>query len=1306
MLMRKIDWSQTALGPPESWPQNLCSSLRLCLMSLFPITIGWGPQHKLFYNDPHIPLLGSAKHPAAIGRPAQEVWSEIWHIIGPMLDEVFETGKSTWLENVLFFFDREISREEVYVTLSYSPILGSNGKVEGIFCPCTETTQTVIGARRLETLRKLGISVAEAQSVAQACNASADVLAQNPHDIAFAAVYVVDEDRTHASLRASAGLPNNHMLPLNSSSNDCDRIWPLAQVLKNLSTEEINLEALRINLPGGLWPEPANKALIIPIIARTQESLGGLLVVGVSPRRVLDEQYRSFFELVARHIGAAIADAQAYEAERKRAEALAELDRAKTAFFSNVSHEFRTPLTLILGTLEEALSTLRKVSHVTETLVSPLMTAQRNALRLLKLVNSLLDFSRIEAGRAQASFEPTDISVLTREIASVFRSMIERAGIKFTIRCDHIAEPVYIDREMWEKVVLNLLSNAFKFTFAGKITVALKRTTSHIEFTVEDTGIGVAPEELPHLFERFYRIEGTKARTHEGSGIGLALVHELIKMHGGEIQVKSKLEKGTVFKVLLQLGASHLPRDKISVPLTLGSPATHVSAYVEEALRWCPDAVENNAVSSLITSNEHDDLSDAYILIVDDNTDMRDYLARLLTRRWKVKAVNDGQAALIAAKQEYFDLILTDVMMPQLDGFGLLKALRDDLALQSVPVIMLSARAGEDACIEGLEAGADDYLIKPFTAQELMAKVASHLKLSTRRQLVIENAALKRLHEVSTQLVSEGALSTLLQAVMDAAINVSDANKGILQLYDSESGAISIAAHRGFSQSFLDHFNLACDADVVSAEALRLGERVIIEDILQSPIFLNTPSMAFMREANVRAVQTTLMLSRHGKLLGIISTYWSEPHLPEQGTLRILDLLARHAADLIEHRQREHALYNAKEEAEKANRAKDIFLATLSHELRTPLSVILSWAQLLRIEKLDPDKIKIGIQSIEESCLAQNQLISDLLDISKIVMGKLSINLQNTDLVAVLDKTIDSIRPAAEKKGIKIKKTIKLSRVFVSADPVRLKQVFWNLLSNAIKFTPANGEIKIALNKIGNHVGSKVQIIIQDSGKGIKPEFIPHIFDQFNQADSSIIRTHGGLGLGLALVKNILELQGGSIAAYSQGEDKGATFTVTLSVIDAPLLNIIQEYLPSTTQSSHQVIDSQRLEKVRILFVDDEEKTREIFNVLLSSFGAIVEVVTSTHEALQRFQVLQPQVLISDIAMPGEDGYSLIRKIRQLESEISLKTFAIALTAFAGSEHQAMALSAGFQMYLTKPINIIQLVQIIATQITESMHIE
>ena len=736
-LMRVKDWSQTPLGPIENWPQSLRTSASICLDSRFPIVMYWGPEYVVLYNDAYSTILGS-KHPWALGQRCRDCWAEIWDTIGPMLDSVVHTAVATWSNDLFLPLNRYGYAEECYFSFSFSPVRVEAGVVGGVFTAVIETTENVIGERRLRTLRDLAAKAVDAKSEQDACNIAAETLSENLRDIPFSAL--CRPTRNEVSIVCTSGLSSDH--PFRSLLTNPDS--PLAQKLRQVAgsgeTLELDLQSLNCELPSAAWDVPPSTALLMPIPAMGPEGTAAVLLCAVSPKKKLDDSYRTFFNLVNRQIASSIADARSYEQERQRAEALAELDRAKTVFFSNISHEFRTPLALMLGPLEEILSE----GDLPPQDSARLTMVHRNGLRLLKLVNTLLDFSRIEAGRVRVAYEPTDLAGLTADLASLFRSAIELAGMRLQVNCPPLSEPVYVDRDMWEKIVLNLLSNAFKYTLRGEISAEVKRCGDRVELAVRDTGIGIAAHELPHIFERFHRTQNSQARTNEGSGIGLAFVHELVKLHGGSISVNSVPGEGSTFVVSIPFGNAHLPPE-------MGHPARlHVSGglganpFIEEALRWLPDQDRSqNGVPGLheapaIARPSRSDTSLPRILLADDNADMRDYIQRLLQGNYAVESVADGEVALQRARQAPPDLILADVMMPRLDGFGLLRRLRADSTLKSVPVILVSARAGEEARIEGLKAGADDYLVKPFSARELSARVAAHLAMARLRREAAE----------------------------------------------------------------------------------------------------------------------------------------------------------------------------------------------------------------------------------------------------------------------------------------------------------------------------------------------------------------------------------------------------------------------------------------------------------------------------------------------------------------------------------------------------------------------------------------
>ena len=734
--IRSLDWSTTPFGPVDEWPQSLRTAIGMMLPSKAQIVLFWGPELAVVYNDAYRPVFG-AKHPAVLGQPGRIAWSEVWEAganLHELLAGVVRTGEAFSAQDMLFVLERHGFVEETYFDVSYDPVRVESGDVGGVYCIVSETTGRVVGERRLALLRDLAARNASARSAREACIQTMGTLAAKQHDIRFALVFLDDE--------------------------------------------------VEASTPGA-----AEKyAAADPVLVREFSIGPRRLVVGINPQRPFDEKYRSFLDLVAGQLSTAITNAQAYDDERKHVEALAEIDRAKTAFFSNVSHEFRTPLTLMLGPLEESLADVDQ----------PLPPAQRerqemirrNALRLLKMVNSLLDFSRIEAHRAEAFYESTDLAAYTAELASTFRSTVEKAGLRFVVDVAPLEGAAYVDRGMWEKIVLNLLSNAYKFTLEGEIAVSLRAFGDWIELEVRDTGSGIPPEELPHIFERFHRVEGTRGRTQEGTGIGLALVQELVKLHHGEISVESMLANthGTIFRVRIPKGAptpADLPADRRRAISASGVART----YLEEAARWLPaeakgDADEPESRRRLESPGAPSTTprSVARVLLADDNADMREYVTRLLKEEYDVEAVGDGAAALAAARARLPDLVLADVMMPTLDGFGLLQALRDDPRTRELPIVLLSARAGEEARIDGMRAGADDYLVKPFTARELLARVGAHIKMARMRRTAAERERALRQAAEDANSVKATFLATMsheLRTPLNAII-------GYAELLDAE----------------------------------------------------------------------------------------------------------------------------------------------------------------------------------------------------------------------------------------------------------------------------------------------------------------------------------------------------------------------------------------------------------------------------------------------------------------------------------------------------------------------------------------
>lgn len=728
-LIRNKDWSLTPLGPIEHWPQSLKTTVSLCLASNFPINIIWGPEHVQIYNDGYLLLCG-ASHPQALGEPYTVTWASAWPAIGEPFANAL-AGNTSFLENQRMFLSRNGYLEETFFTFSTSPIRDESGGIGGLFHPVTETTATILSERRTRALRDLNADMAEVKSTADIAAVALASLQAYDLDLPFLVFYQLNPEDDSYTCAAQRGIADTQVMPTRISAQTRAPL-PFQQAME--ASEALGVSDLSRLFKGvtcGPYDEAPDQAFLLPVRVPGVERPIAMVVAGASARLPMNDAYRVFYSLLMATLAAGYANAKTYQEERDRVEALAALDKAKINFFSNVSHEFRTPLTLMLGPLEDA---LMQPDGLSDTQQERLTVAHRNALRLLKLVNSLLDFARLESGRTEASFQPVDLGSLTAELASNFRSACERAGLTLEIDCSPLSEPVYVDREMWEKIVLNLVSNAFKYTLSGRIRIGMGRGTNAAVLKVSDTGVGIAQDQQALVFQRFHRIENQEGRTFEGTGIGLSLVDELVRLHGGTITLDSESGVGTTFTVTIPLGCEHLPKDRIDAEHTLLSTGIRTQAYVEEALRWLADGFDIDQHTAL-TPGEIGERTPAKILLADDNADMRGYIKRILEDGgYEVIAVDNGLKALEAARAIRPDLFLSDVMMPGLDGFALLDAVRNDPVLSNSVFILLSARAGEEARVEGLKAGADDYLVKPFNARELRARIDGAVRLARQRQ--------------------------------------------------------------------------------------------------------------------------------------------------------------------------------------------------------------------------------------------------------------------------------------------------------------------------------------------------------------------------------------------------------------------------------------------------------------------------------------------------------------------------------------------------------------------------------------------
>jgi PAS domain S-box-containing protein len=575
----------------------------------------------------------------------------------------------------------------------------------------------------------------------------------------------------------------------------------------------------------------------------------------------------------------------------------------------------------------------------------------------------------------------------------------------------------------------------------------------------------------------------------------------------------------------------------------------------------------------------------------------------------------------------------------------------------------------------------------------------------TEEALRDQTEALAIINELGQVISAELDLHRMVQAVTDAATELTDARFGsfFYNVLNEEGASYMLYTLSGVSREAFAHFPMPRATDLFGPTFR--GEGVVrIDDVKQDPRYGKNSPYFGMPEGHLPVVSylAVPVASRSGEVLGGLFFGAPEPGVFTERHARIVEGLAAQSAVAMDNARLYESAQRARAEAERlyreaqeSSRLKDEFLATVSHELRTPLTAILGWAHMLRTGKFNDESARRAFETVERNARAQAQLIDDLLDVSRIITGKLRIDVRPVDPNSFIEAAVEAVRPAAEAKGVRLQKVLDTGVVTVSGDPVRLQQIVWNLLSNAIKFTPRGGRVQVRLERVNSHI----EVAVSDTGDGIPPEFLPHVFDRFRQADQKTTRQHGGMGLGLAIVRHLVELHGGTVRAESAGEGQGATFTVLLPV--APVYHHAEEegvrVHPAARSTLPNFETFDRLDGLRVLVVDDEPDTREMLKAGLGQCGAEVLLASSAAEALAEIEKSPPDLIISDIGMPGEDGYELLKRVRALAPERGGRVPAIALTAYARVEDRMNALRVGYQMHVPKPVELAELAAVAAS---------
>jgi signal transduction histidine kinase/DNA-binding response OmpR family regulator len=676
------------------------------------------------------------------------------------------------------------------------------------------------------------------------------------------------------------------------------------------------------------------------------------------------------------------------------------------------------------------------------------------------------------------------------------------------------------------------------------------------------------------------------------------------------------------------------------------------------------------------------------VLIVDDRPDkLLSLEAALEGLRLNIVTADSGRNALKAILKQEFALILLDVNMPDIDGFEAAHLIRTRAQSEHTPIIFITAFGDDMHVARGYSLGAVDFILAPVVPEVLRTKVTVFIELYKKttevqrqaRRLAQRAAQLHKLNEASLAVNAAQNLDEMLQLIAAAARDIfSAASASLVTTLDPQRPLTKKVVASGSGARTEQVPPTLADIRLLVAEAQKAS---VCEGAPQRPA-AGTAQAAVQRAGGL---VTAPLTGRGSSRMGMIQIDIGAEREFSDDDQALLFQLCRMASIAIE-----NALFV---EAREANRIKDEFLATLSHELRTPLTAMLGWVQLLGMSDGLGEETRRGLEVIERNVNVQTKLIDDLLDISRIVAGKLRLNASRVDLLSIVRSVIDDAQPAADSKRIRLISELQGGEVPLWGDPDRLRQVFWNVLNNAVKFTPAGGRIEVVRREAA-HV---VSIEIKDSGIGINSAFLPFVFERFRQADSTSTRSHSGLGIGLALVRHVVELHGGNVAAFSPGEGQGAVITISLPAA-----------LPTTCSGEPPAADDRAaclgdapvrqadLSGLQVLVVDDQMDTRDIIRRSLERFGAQVMTATSALQAISIVEQQVPDLMLSDIGMPEMDGYALIRYLRQLPAERGGGIPAIAITAFALERDKVKAIEAGYQAHVTKPIDFDKLLSAVA----------
>ncbi|WWC87709.1 uncharacterized protein L201_002601 [Kwoniella dendrophila CBS 6074] len=1223
-MVENIDWKKTPLGDRSKWRDVIDPILSIVFESKSSDCVWLGPDLRQVYNKGYSQLLD---HPRSMGRPAKEVWASVWDTIEPYV-KLCMSGTAVFKDNDPIFFKRYGNNVlmEHYHSWRYVPIAGKDGSILGIFNQSVETTEKVLQDRRLASSRDLAERMLIVRSMDEYFGAVVEVLEENSKDAPFFMCYKIQQTENNsahvqvqATLEATVGVPENHpsaekklsftLPPIRTRANfgpNADRLssptlsaisalssgsgrvchvtsdghqWP---ILKALNTRQCVIVDDCSELIEGYsicqWDELPFAAIVIPICSDGSiEVPDGVIIMGLNVRRPFDAEYDGWVNGIRSQLVSTLANVKAAEAEQRMEEDNARMEKAKAAWFRGAAHDLRSPLTLIAGPLSDLMD-----DNPTPKQRTALVTAQRNIDRLMRLVNALMDFSRLEAGRMEGRFLPTDLGSFVTDLAALFRPAVERLGIQYTIDvepCDHL---VYVDPTLFETIISNIIGNALKYTEKGSITVQV-RYTDHAEISVIDTGVGIPEDEVPLVTEWYHRATTAIHAGTQGSGLGLALAKELLRLHCGDLIVSSKTAStpnqphGSTFTARIPLSFKPLPPTSSMTTSKFGS---YGAAVANEVLRWNKEDGESSSSDGVTTDSilgSNSKFSDGFlfektdtVLLVEDNTDMRNYIKQILTPFCTVIEASNGQQALEMAISNPPNLILSDMLMPKMNGLELLQEIRNHPNTKIIPMVLLSAIAGDESRVEALMMGAEDYLAKPFKPKELVARVHLHLQVGKKRAH-LEKLYLERETEIA--VLSDYCPSGIMRA-------------------NSNTGEITYA-----NKAWREQGDLLNDDPNRWPEYLDEDTRKRLEKLWGD----------YIKDKNAKEFRVNWRYQNTGRVCSGIFIKLESVNPSMSGILGCTTDITHEEQRLIEAEQR-------RQEAEESKHQQELLIDLTSHEIRTPVSAILQCSSLVKENLISlKDQLRYttngfiptkellddleedvdALESIYQCGLVQERIAGDVLSLARIQLDMLSLYDIEVNLRKEARKVLSVFASEAKTKKIDLVlqfgDTLELGKVMsIKTDPVRLGQVVTNLISNAIRFTSASDTRRITVKydisftppaedscALPSALGIPSRlpadedtpiwlfVSVTDTGPGMSPKELAVLFKRFAQGNKMIHTKYGGSGLGLFICRKITELLGGRIEVLSQlGEGSVFRFFIKTRTVAPP--SALASYVEAT----------------------------------------------------------------------------------------------------------------------------------------------